>query len=266
MALAVAAALPAGAQDEAPERRAPTRAENRVVEQIMDLHDAIEELLATLPPHLQDAVRERLATRSELARAAQAEAEAVAAAEAAAEASDASDASREPVASPTAASPGAAEGIAAATPTTCNTLWRFDSDRDGMISAVDRYWRHLYLWTDANGDGAVQEDEIESAFERGVRAIAVALDVFERRGKDAGRGEIEVTDVIVLDVAGDGFDGTTEAGIDDGVLMVDAGRIARGDGPALIDETDIPLAGFQAFRRGLRLREANGTDLMLSCP
>ncbi len=143
----------------------------------------------------------------------------------------------------------------------CNTLRLLDENGDGIVSSADRYWRYLYIWSDKNGDGQIQEREVASAYDRKIREIAVSLETFARI--KGGLGEARVEDRIVLDLRGDGFN--DRARRDDGVLAVDAGALARGDGPRLLGAGGEVLEGFVAFRAGLRL-EISGQVTELNCP
>ena len=141
----------------------------------------------------------------------------------------------------------------------CNFLDALDGNGDGKISALDRYWRHLHLWSDTNGDRTVQEGEVVSVYERNVREIAVDLSTFIR--KKGTLGEIRVGDSLLLDVRGDGFGGG-----DDAVLVVDATRLKRGAGPELLSASGEPLDGFQPFEEGARLRGSDGEVTVFRCP
>ena len=143
----------------------------------------------------------------------------------------------------------------------CNTLRPFDENGDGRISSADRYWRYLYLWADKNGDRQVQEREVESAYDRKVREIAVSLETFVRI--KGGLGEARIEDRVILDLRGDGFG--QGARRDDAVLVVDATALSRGNGPRLLSPGGEALEGYQPFRPGLRL-DASGSSTELNCP
>ncbi len=262
-----------------------------IVERILELQRQIDELLAALPPEVRDEVRRRLAepaTEPAVADTepvvAEATPEPAAPEPAAPEPAAPEPAAPEPAApepaAPEPAAPAASEpAITAEAPATpssdgipkllerrsrrppCTTLLALDENGDGKVSSADRYWRYVYLWTDRNGDGRLQEREVESAYDRKVREIAVSLETFIRA--KGNLGEIRVEDQIVLDLRGDGFSQRSRG--DDGVLVVDADALARGDGPRLLAAGGEPLAGYQAFRAGLRL-EVAGVVTELSCP
>lgn len=142
----------------------------------------------------------------------------------------------------------------------CTRLAPFDGNGDGQISAVDRYWRHLYVWQDRDGDGSWQDGEIRSAYEAGVRAIATDLDTFSRR--KGALGEMRLRDGRVwLDLRGDGFG---ERG-DDAVLMLDASALSR-SGSGLLAGSGEQLAGMEPLRAGLQWRDAEGRVRSLDCP
>ncbi len=219
---------PGWAQEEA-----GTPSPEELVERILELHRRIEELMAELPPEARAEVLRRLAES--------------AAAPPAVEPSPASDVpklirrrSRRPE---------------------CNTLRPLDENGDGRISAADRYWRHLYLWTDRNGDRQPQEREVASAYDRRVREIAISLETFIR--VKGGLGEIRIEEAVVLDLRGDGF--AERARRDDAVLVVDATALSRGGGPRLLGPGGEALEGYQPFRSGLRLDVA-GELTEITCP
>lgn len=144
----------------------------------------------------------------------------------------------------------------------CNTLDVFDENGDGKVSGLDRYWRYLYVWVDDNRDDRRQDKEIESVYEAGVREIGRRLDVFYR--KKGGLGELRIRRNILLDLAGDGFGGGRRP--DDGVLLVDADGLGRGDGPKVVDGSGAPVTGKAAIVAGWRFRLADGSELAIRCP
>ncbi len=144
---------------------------------------------------------------------------------------------------------------------TCNTLVPLDENGDGRISAADRLWRHLYVWTDKNKDRQMQEKEVESAYARGVREISTSVETFIR--SKGNLGEIRIKENIVLDLRGDGFSERSRQ--DDGVLLIDASAVARGDGPEILDDRGAVLGDLQPFRAGLQVRTGDQIT-PLSCP
>ncbi|MEM8934145.1 MAG: hypothetical protein AAGE94_23330, partial [Acidobacteriota bacterium] len=62
----------------------------------------------------------------------------------------------------------------------CELAVPLDTDQDRRLTAFDRYWRHLYLWTDVDGDGDLDEREAESPYERGIRSVELGLGSFVR--------------------------------------------------------------------------------------
>lgn len=268
--LAGAAAL--RAQEPAP-GEPPTPEEEELIERILELRRQIDELLDQLPPHLREAVAHRAQERPpsksqppgpQLPRSRPAPP--AAAADLPPPRSPAAAVAAPPEArsaTPTAPTP------ADAPPTprprwrrrSCNTLASFDTDGDGRVGPLDRYYRYLHLWIDKNGDGRADEREITSTWEEKVREIATDLDSFIG-GKRGFMGEIRLGDYVELDLHGDGFGASS----DDGVLVIDASALKRGDGPELLTPEGEPLDGFQPFTRGLRLRDAAGGVTRLDCP
>ncbi len=283
----------------APAQQASAASQEEIVERILELQRRIEALMAALPPARRAELRQRLA-ESDFAKPAKpapaVPAPAPVPAPVPAETVEASPLTRAPVepAAPVIAEakPGAVETPAPTVPAAvppaavppaaapapvsdgipklirrrsrrlpCNTLRQLDENSDGMISSADRYWRYLYLWTDKNGDRQMQDREVESAYDRRVREITVSLDAFNRT--KGGLGEIRIEDRIVLDLRGDGF--SERARHDDGVLVIDASALRRGNGPRLLDASGEALEGFQPLRSGLRL-ELAGEVTALNCP
>ncbi len=247
----------------APKMQEQNPLDQDLIEQILALQRQLDELINRLSPE----ARQELHARQIAAEPSALEAVAVPSPEAAAPESK--------KVNPVTASPAPAPALDPATAPgplpllkkrqkrpTCNTLTLLDQNQDGQINAVDRYWRHLFVWVDKNGDGKRQEREIESAFERGVREIATSLETFVR--SKGGLGETRIGEQIVLDLNGNGFSERNRR--DDGVLLLDATAIRRGQGLDLLGPGDEALAGFQAFRSGLRIREPSGQVIALSCP
>lgn len=145
---------------------------------------------------------------------------------------------------------------------TCNSLDPLDENGDGKINAQDRYWRYLYVWIDHNRDGQRQEKEVESVYAAGVREIANGLGIFYR--KKGSVGEIRRGDTLLLDLAGNGFGSGRRP--DDGVLMVDADGLGRGDGPQVLDADGADVTGIEPFVAGWQMRLADGGVLTLNCP
>ena len=231
--------------------------EEEIVARVLELKRLIEELMATLPPEIRDELRRRLAAVSPApAESTDPVAEPAPVIEPAVPEAPAVEAPVEPP-----PREGIPKLIERRRRPACNTLNALDENDDGKISSADRYWRYVYLWTDRNGDGQLQDREVESAYDRKVREIAVSLETFIRA--KGNLGEIRVEDRIVLDLRGDGFSERSRG--DDGVLVVAADALGRGDGPRLLEAGGGPLSGFQPFRAGLRL-EVAGAVTELSCP
>lgn len=251
-------ALTAPAQD-ARAAAAPPVSDREVVDRLLELQEEIERLLPFLPPDLREEIAEQLARRAETQREL-AERALKRTLEPPPEEPPPEERREEPALR--------ARGPETAQEGACNTLTVFDTREDGRIDAGDRYWRYLYLWTDRNADGEVAQHEVRSAFDAGIRAIAVNLDRFE--GEDDEAGLVRVGRWIVLDPAGDGFSGEAPGEVtgrtDDGALTVDASALGRFSGPRLLGPDGRPLEGMQPFRAGLSLREASGRVVELTCP
>lgn len=233
--------------------------EEEVIERILELQASIDELLAGLPPERRDEIRRHLASGT--IEAPEAPPETV----------------PNPPVAPSAVAPSAASPPSPPPPSppppppprprrpgrkVCNTLEAFDTNEDGMVDALDRYWRHLYLWLDRNRNSQMEKREIVSTFNEKVKDIATDLDSFSTFKR--GRGEIRVGERILLDLRGNGFD--SERSRDDAVLLVDASALGRGTGPVLLSASGQPVSGIQPFEKGLRLRDSEGNVIRLNCP
>ncbi|MEM1176864.1 MAG: hypothetical protein AAGM22_00850 [Acidobacteriota bacterium] len=167
--------------------------------------------------------------------------------------------------------PAATQDIPTPTPVisrrgACRTLGPFDTDGDGKLTGLDRYWRHFYLWTDVNENRKLDEREVESPYERGIREIDVALRSFVRgKGKRKRALEIQLEEHILLDVGGDGWTGADPRG-DDGALAIDTSALRKAGGPDVRDSRGRTLEGVQPFRPGWVLRLTDGSEIQANCP
>jgi hypothetical protein len=255
------------------EAAAPPVSEQEVKDRLLELQAEIERLLPFLSPELRREIAAELAhraeTQKELAERANRREVGPEPAERSAEPAaplEAPAGSRVEIPAGTAepSPPTSRPGSGPTARTACNTLEPFDTREDGRIDSGDRYWRYLYLWTDADGDGEVAEREVRSVYEAGIRNISARLDRFE--DKDGSGGLIRVGRWVVLDPLGDGFSGDITGRTDDGALAVDASALGRFSGPRLLGPDGRPLEGMQPLRAGLSLREASGRVIELTCP
>jgi hypothetical protein len=245
VALALLALLAAPVAGGRRQQQEPTASSEEIVRRILELRAEIENLLAELPEAERAALRRRLEEWHEdddipsVAPPPTAHAAPPPVATAAPPPADDSWRQRSP------AAPG------------CNTLLSFDWDGDGSVSGADRYWRHLYLWVDENGDGSMAESEVRHLFYHDVRALSVDLDRYT--GHEGISGDVDVdTSAIRLRLV-------SSKGDEDGVLVVDASGLARGGELELVDAEGTPLAGLQAFAPGQALR-SNDEAVALDCP
>jgi hypothetical protein len=141
----------------------------------------------------------------------------------------------------------------------CNTLLLFDTNGDGLFSGADRHWRHFLLWTDRDGNGAVDDKEAEQLFAAGVRNLELGLGKWHDRRGDVGDLRIdERIRIVFVPRRGD----PTE-----GLLAVDADRLREAGGPSLVDATTgEPLPGTVVLRPGLGLRVESGEIYPFDCP
>ena len=252
--------------------------DERIVELILALEQEIDELLTRLPPERRAAVLRRL----EAARAGRSTSAPAPPSTSRVEAEPAAETAPPPSPEAGISPSGAVAGVTGPAPEPtvgaqaaiaglpmrrgCQTLVPFDSDGDAKITALDRFWRHLYLWTDRDGDGVPSEGEFEDPYSRGIREIAVHLRSFVKgKGKKAIQHEILIAELPIFDVSGDGWDGAVPRG-DDGALAVDAEAVSKAGGPSLLSSDGTPLPGITPLRSGQRLALADGRVLEIDCP
>ncbi|MEM1203922.1 MAG: hypothetical protein AAGN66_11900 [Acidobacteriota bacterium] len=247
------------------------------VEEILALQAQIEALLETLPPELRDVLRDDLRRRLEdtgnadppatddagpsgVERADTSDPEPAPAVVAPEPTDSAETTAPAPLeeAAPEVEAPEVEAPEARVRGRSCRALAPFDSDADGKLTALDRHWRHAYLWTDDDRDGQLSEDEVESLYERGVREVALSLRSFVKgKGKKAASFEIEMADLLIFDVRGNGFStsgyGPTGPAGDDGALAFDFDRVSSGGGPEALDAEGRPVTGLKALRPDWRI-------------
>lgn len=275
----------------APQQEVPATPEE-IVERIVELQREIESLLQQLPPDLQEEVRRRLAAQSTAGEASSAEApkeRSATATQPTAPVAEVPGGTDEP--ETTGAAPPAVSGASPPTtatppshqspfgpaspahppaetpsvevttespPPRCNTLLAFDEDGDGSVTAADRLWRHLYLWTDANGDDLLTEREVRHLYDHGVRAVDINLHHYtDKRGLS---GDIRVQQGVIRFELLSSHRHSEEA-----TLVADATGLAQSGELELLSPAGAPLEGYQPLAPGLELRGPNGT-ITLTCP
>jgi len=135
----------------------------------------------------------------------------------------------------------------------------FDTNEDGVVSAGDRYWRYLRLWTD-NGNGSVDEElEIKSLYELEIREIRVELDYYGL--PDNVSGDIRVGDEVQLVLVDPKRNSTSHA-----TLVVQADRMSRGGNIWLADHSGQVLSGYQSVGPAIVATTQDGEHLPLVCP
>lgn len=136
---------------------------------------------------------------------------------------------------------------------TCDTLILFDSNGDDVLSGSDRYWRHFYLWLD-DGDGQIEDKEIERLFEAGIRRISVRLRSYDSR--KGASGDVWIDDGVRLDLLTRGRSAN---------LVIDAEKLRGGDELLIRDASGARLGGMQALRSGLVIESVDGRQSRLLC-
>lgn len=137
----------------------------------------------------------------------------------------------------------------------CGGVYRWDTNEDDLLSGGDRQWRFLRLWFDADNDGSVDEDELESLFDLGVRMIDVELAYYLNDQGD--KEDIDVDDRVWLRQVGKGRRS--------GALVIDADRLVRDGRIWLTDADNVQLTGIQPLRPGIFLETKEGEKMPLLC-
>ena len=149
----------------------------------------------------------------------------------------------------------------ASKPPPCAGFPLFDTNEDLLISGADRQWRFMALWFDENGDGRIDETEIEGLFALGVRQIDVGLRFYGNADSDSE--DVDVGDYIWLRQVGSG----KRAG-GSGVLVIESDRLIRDGRLWLTDEAGVQLTGYQPLgsQAFLETREGERRPLLCDTP
>ena len=205
---------------------------DEIVERILRLRRELDALMEALPAELRGEVERRLA-----------------------------EVEREPVVdSPIVEASAPAEAAASmpapAEESQCAALAVFDSNDDGFVSGLDRYWRFFKLWLD-DGDGDIEEPEVASLYDSGIAQLSARLRSLTT--VDGGSGDVWIEDgFVLLDVPGK--HGRTA------VLLIDADRLARGGELRLVDVDGTALTGLQSLGEAIAIASAGGEPRPLLCP
>lgn len=232
------------------------------IARIAQLQEQIEALLESLPADLREQVEAVMAAGGDVsALADRLTTEATKSSPGAAAVKSAPAGAAD--ASPTAEVPrGDADRVAladipeSAGPAPCRALAPLDTNGDAELSAADRYWRHLYLWFD-DGDGEVEEKEVASVYEEGVRRIALDLSGFTTAASEHGRIEVGEAARFV-------FPGRSNRR-EPGALAISNDGLERAGGPLVVDADGGVPRGTVPLRPSFSLREPSGRLDALSC-
>lgn len=137
----------------------------------------------------------------------------------------------------------------------CAELSLFDTNGDGVVSGLDRYWRFFRLWHD-DGDGAIEARELTGLYDAGIKELTVALKTY--RTVDGDAGDVRAAGRIRLELLGKR--GATAE------LVLDADRLAGGGELELRDGSGAPLTGLQALSSEMAIAAADGASVPLRCP
>jgi hypothetical protein len=244
-----------------------------IIEQILELREQLDALLSTLPPEVREEVERKWQTRidekdgdetAQISTTVPDEPE-VESAELAPTPVDPDSLDREARETTELVEQIEAESVASSPETgpvaeqTCVHMTAFDTNEDRVVSAGDRYWRYLRLWTD-NGDGIVNEElEIESLYELEILEIRVELDYYGLPGDVSG--DIRVGDEVQLVLVDPKRNSTAPA-----TLVVQADRMARGGQIWLADRSGQVLDGYQSVGPAIVAETQDGEQMPLVCP
>ena len=133
-----------------------------------------------------------------------------------------------------------------------------DTNGDGLVSGGDRQWRFLRLWFD-NGDENLEEAELESLFERGVRQIDVNLRFYTN--EDGDSEDVDAGELIELIQVGTGNSPRRT-----GVLVINSDRLTRDGVLTFFGSDGDPLSGYQPLDAGSFLAGETGDRVPVICP
>lgn len=232
-----------------------TGSQEEIIERILELRGQIEDLLEILPAEVRQEVERRWQERHTgdpaLNSGLETVSEPVSTPEPESASVDPSPAEPDP-------EPVADEVVAVVAPR-CGGLHLFDTNEDSLVSGGDRPWRFLRLWFDSNGDRGLDESEIETLLDLGVRQIDVDLRFY---GNDQGDSEdVDVDDFIWLRQIA-----KAKADRRSGVLVVAAERLGRDGRLRLVDVEGTQLSGYQPLGSRSFLETSDGKRSPVLCP
>lgn len=236
------------------------RSTEEIIAEILELRQRIDALLETLPPAMRDEV-ERRWRKSQQTDSSSADLEPPptgSRTETPVPQQPAPLELPEPAAEARVPATSSDSAPARETAATCGTLGPLDSSRDGLVSSSDRYWRYLRLWLD-DGNAELEPTEVASLFELGIRQIDVDMTTF-KDGEDRVR-DIDVDEVLELRL-----DAKGRSGSQTGVLIMEAGRLARSEEIWLVDSSGTRLTDYQLLTTALAFELSDGSRHPLACP
>lgn len=256
-------AHPATAEETA---TATSESQEEIIQRILELRGEIEELLELLPVEMREEVERRWRDRQQVDLAPQSEPEGQTEVEPEGQQESPTTQAAQPelpeeparTAEPEPEVTPASADEVTKTASPCGGFHLFDTSEDLLVSGGDRPWRYLRLWFDQNADGAIDDAEIESLFELGVREIDVGLQFYIN---DEGESEdVDVEDLIWLRQVGKGG-GKRRSG----ALAAAADRLAHGGQFWLVDGNGTQLTGYQALGSASFLETSDGERLPVLC-
>lgn len=144
----------------------------------------------------------------------------------------------------------------------------FDSNGDGVFSALDAKWGEFGVWQDANGNGVTDAGELRSLSELGVKAIHLTSDGVAAAPAagvtEAGRTTVEMTDGSTLVAADSAFSFQTVPVLNlDAVLKEGVANLANGQAEVL-RLTSADVLGLPANAQGVHQLKVlgDGNDIV----
>ena len=226
--------------------------QEEVILQILELRQQIEDLLGALPPEVRREVERRWQERQPVTEAEPAERVVTTA--------PVVDKTHAPLPSEE-TSPEDPETPAdeiAESSLPCGGFHLLDTNGDGLVSGGDRQWRFLRLWFD-NGDANLEETELESLFELGVRQIDVSLRFYTN--EDGDSEDVDAGELIELVQVGTGNSPRRT-----GALVINADRLTRDEVLTISGPDGDPLSGFQPLSAESFLASETLDRIPVICP